>query len=254
MTFTDKQMDVFRGQREVTELVPERVSFDGRGGSPELTKVYQKAMDIAEAVGHSTVDIAHVLLSFTLISEGIPRLREVDLDEVTLRRNCWSSLALVPAQADPHAVAFSSEVLAVNAMASAFAKDNDLNARMVQMRHVLVAIKDPRFNDTVGPLLSGTRSAPTLEEVRGNVESIKHYLEEQFPIAVGTLSALPASVERAVQSAVDPSGNDRHLAVRATLRQLLEELNGKLLDGRAWGERSCATSSFSQSVPLQSAH
>ncbi len=33
MTFTDKQMDVFRGQREVTELVPERVSFDGRGGS-----------------------------------------------------------------------------------------------------------------------------------------------------------------------------------------------------------------------------
>jgi hypothetical protein len=175
-----------------------RLGFDddGRGGSPEVVLIYRKAGDLAQTLGHSTIEITHVLLAFTLTPDGIKRLSEQKIikqkiDPAVVRRNCWMALAIQPSQPDARSpITFSSEVRTVNLAASAIAKTNDSNARSVQVSQVLAAMLDDRFKDHIAPLLAAVRPAPTPEEIRMNVEAVKHSLDGLVPVATQNAAVL----------------------------------------------------------------
>ena len=216
-----------------------RLSFDdeGRGGSPELIAVYVKARDLAQTLGHSTIEIPHLLLGFTLTPDGINRLVGANIDAPVVRRNCWMALAVHPSQPDGRsAITFSTDLRAINAIASKLAKKNDSIARMVQTSHVLEALRDESFKDTVVPLMAATRPAPTPEEIRLNVETFKHYLEESLPVIGGKVDLIEqriAALARELSGSIGavagaPPEPPSIRSIIAEARESLQENSGKL--------------------------
>ena len=223
-----KQLNVVKSglSDEVNLEASRRLTFDdeGRGGSPEVITVYVKARDLAQTLGHSTIEIPHLLLAFTLTADGINRLTEAKIDVSVVRRNCWMALGVNPTQPDGrNPVTFSTDLRAINAIASTLARKNDSIARMVQMNQVLEALRDPKFTDTVTPLMTASRNAPTPEEIRLNVEAIKYFLEERIPhIEQKTTQVSSRLLDVFDELSISPADN---VGGRPRIRSIITALN-----------------------------
>ncbi len=127
-------------------------------GSTEITRaVVEKGLEIAGALMHPELRIAHILLAVTLLPSALMSTRARDLNVKILRETCWQVLIAIEPGLEP--VIVSKEVRNIFGRAHLESARREMENRRIEIDDILKAIGD---SERFGEYFSGTEKQKTL--------------------------------------------------------------------------------------------